>query len=926
MAEDAERTSTWQPGNEPRAEQVWQRTPQPGEILAGRFALGPVLGAGGSGVVFEAEDLELRQRVAVKVIHPYLGEARSLERLRREVRLARGHHDHVVAVYDLHEDDGLRFLSMELVAGTSLGAVLATGNPLPVPQTITLGRQVASALAFFHSRGLIHRDVKPSNILLAGAGGEGDTTGEAGWTAKLCDLGLARSLEPGITVTQTATVVGTPAYMAPERAMGDGLTPASDVYALGLVLWECLTGQIPLRGNTAVATLVKRQSSRPPRLRAERPDAPAWLARLLAAMLDPEPRRRPSAAEVERSLASGQVGRRPPWRSLAAAVAVLLAAGAGLAGWRALARGATVRVEAAEREVAGYDQRGRATWRHTLENPVQQVERADLDGDGVEEVLVAAYPESGSGLRTDRLPLSEFLIVNRSGALITHIRPEQLVRFWAHPFPLRLAVGITLADVDGDDAPEVLLNARQRSFFPNQVLLYWPRHGVWDWALDHSGYLMDLAAVPGRPGQIAALGVNNPLGMQPVFGVWSIVPPDLRRKAASESGTLASPDHGMGATPTSRWLLYVPLSAELWRRDGNGGSYVVPATDDGFAAVFNGKRVRMDAHGNPEGPNWGQDRLAQRSKILARIAVLINGEAVGSAELVEAEVGRLEAEMAELLAEPPYRAMLALAAARAFARVGATTRAREVLLPAVSNEDVVFRLANLEAMEGRIPDAVARTWRLVESGHSPRAGFDASRLLLDLAVEARDGAELEHAIAAWARIVSAPTEMHSGLVPAFWARARLWWDEATAADSRIRSSPLADEGEAVACLARWRLGQASAADAAAMDEYVRAGFEGAPLGLAARAAVLLSTGASSDALHLLDRLVNELHWDATWDLRTRQYQDLARALRAHALAAVGRPEQARAEAERLLADRGPRLLPGILARELLDELARAETT
>ncbi|HPC82024.1 MAG TPA: protein kinase [Thermoanaerobaculaceae bacterium] len=883
-----------------------------------------MLGAGGSGVVFEAEDLELRQRVAVKVIHPYLAAARSLERLRREVRVARGHHEHVVAVYDLHEVDGLRFLSMELVAGASLGAVLAAGNPLPVHETIALGRQVASALAFFHGRGLIHRDVKPSNILLAGAGGESDSTGGHRWTAKLCDLGLARSLEPGITVTETAMVVGTPAYMAPEQATGDDLTPASDVYALGLVLWECLTGQIPFRGDTAVATLVKRQSSRPPRLRSERPDAPAWLARLLAAMLDPQPRRRPSAAEVERSLASGQVGRRPPWRSLAAAAAVLLVAGASLAGWRALARGATVRVEAAGREVAGYDRRGRATWRHTLENPVQQVERADLDGDGLEEVLVAAYPETGSGLRSDRLPLSEFLIVNRSGALTTHIRPEQLVRSWNHPFPLRLAVGITLADVDGDGAPEVLLNARQRSFFPNQVLLYWPRHGVWDWALDHSGYLMDLAAVPGRSGQIAVVGVNNRLGMQPVFGVWSVVPPGLRRKAVS--GTLLSPDYGMEATPTSRWLLYVPLSAELWRREGEGGSYIVPAADDGFAAVFNGKRVRVDARGNPEGPNWGWDRLAQRGKILARIAGLLNGDAVGSAALVEAKVGRLESEMAELLAEPPYRAMLALAAARAFARVGATARAREVLLPAVSNEDVAFRLANLEAMEGRIPDAVARTWRLVESGHSPRSGFDAQRLLLDLAVETRDGAELERAIAAWVRFVNAPTEMHAGLVPAFWARARLWWDEATAADGRLRSSPFADEGEAVACLARWRLKQASAADAAAMDEYVRAGFEGAPLGLAAHAAVLLSTGASGDALHLLNRLVNELQWDATWDLRTRQYQDLARALRAHALAAVGRPEQARAEAERLLADRGPDLLPGILAREVLDELARAETT
>lgn len=585
-----------------------------------------------------------------------------------------------------------------------------------------------------------------------------------------------------------------------------------------------------------------------------------------------------------------------------------------------------MRVEATGREVTGYNPRGRATWRHTLENPVQQVERADLDGDGVEEVLVAAFPDGGSGLRTDRLPMGEFLIVTRSGTLVTRIRPEQVVRMWSYPFPLRLAVGISLADVDGDGAPEVLLNARQRSFFPNQVLLYWPRHGVWDRALDHSGYLLDLAAVPGRSGQIAVLGINNRLGMQPVFGVWSVVPPGQRRGAASAAGTLLSPDHGMNAGSTARWLLYVPLGAELWSSEAGGGSYVMPDANGSFTAVFNGRRVRVDSRGNPEGPNWGRDLLAQRGEILARTASLRAGTAVGSPALVEEEVARLEAEMAPLLAEPPYRAILALAAARAFARVGAADRARDSLVPALATEDVAFRLANLEALDGKLPDAAARTWRVVESGRSPRADFDAPRLLLDLAVEARDGAELERVIAAWVRFVPVASRDHEGVIPVFQARAHLWWDQATAADGRVSSWPVADEGEAVACLARWRLGQNTAADSAAMEHYIRGGSEGAPLGRAALAAVQLATGASTEALHLLDRLVLELQRDATWDLRARQYQDLARALRAHALAAAGRPEQARAEAERLLATRRPDLLPAILARELLDQRAREETS
>ncbi len=921
MAEDTERTASWQPGEGPRPGEVWQRVPQPGEVVAGRFRLVRVLGAGGSGVVFEAEDLQLRQRVAVKVIHPFLSEARSQERLRREVRAARGHHEHVVPVYDLHEDGGLRFLSMELVSGASLKAVLEDRKRLAVAEAIVLGRQMASALAFFHGRGLVHRDVKPSNILLT----EGEKGAEDGrpWMAKLCDMGLVRSLEAGLTVTETAMVVGTPAYMAPEQATGSTLTAASDVYALGLVLWECLTGDTPLRGDTAVATLIKRQSSRPPRLRAERPEAPAWLGRLLTAMLDPHPRRRPSAAQVERALSAGWTGWRPPWRRLGAAAVVALAAGASLAGWRVMARGATVRVEAAGLEVAGYDRHGRVTWRRPLENPVQQVMRFDLDGDGGEEVLVSAFPAGQDEARGGPLPMSEFLIVTRTGAVVTSIRPEQLVREWAYPFPLHLKVGISSADLDGDGVSEVLLNAAQRWFYPNPVLLYWPHYGVWDVLLIHSGRLVDLEPVPGRPGQIAFVGVNNPLGVMPVFGVVSILPPGQRRDSALPR-PLASPDQAVTPVTNARWLVYVPLGGELWRAGRDGDTSVMAAADGVFKVSFNGGSVRVDARGNPEGPNWGQDLLDKRLDFMLQVGNLSRGDGVGSPALVEGELARLEADMAPLLAEPPYRATLALAAARAFARTGAAARARGVLLAEVSNEDVAFRLANLEALDGRFAEATARTWRLVAGGHSARAGFDAARLLLDLAVESRDGEELERVIFAWARFAPAAHEASSRVAPALWALARLWWDEATAADGQVRTSPLADDGDAVACLVRWRLKRATAADAVAMEEYIRGGFEGAPLGRAAQAAVLLATGASGEALHLLDRVVNEMQPEADFDLRSRRYLHLARALRAHALAGVGRSEQARSEATRLLATSRPDLLPAIVARELLEELPRQE--
>lgn len=172
---------------------MW-RLPESGETLGSRFRLPRVLGAGGSGVVFEAEDLELRQRVAVKIIHAHLAKPRTLERLRREVRVARGGHAHAVAVWDLHESGGWRFLSMELVEGTSLKEVLAAKGRLEVSEVIAIGRQAAEALAFFRARGLVHRDIKPSNILVT-RGGEGEVGGEVGAaTVKLCDMGLVRAL------------------------------------------------------------------------------------------------------------------------------------------------------------------------------------------------------------------------------------------------------------------------------------------------------------------------------------------------------------------------------------------------------------------------------------------------------------------------------------------------------------------------------------------------------------------------------------------------------------------------------------------------------------------------------------------------------------------------------------------------------------
>ena len=262
-----------------------------GALLAGRFSLVRQIGRGGAGTVFAAFDTRVGQKIAVKVLHMDIRDAGQLERLRREVRASRPGHPNAVAVYDLFDDGSRRFLTMELVEGQSVSRELAEAGCLSVNETVALGRQVAAALEDLHAKGLVHRDVKPGNILVTTSG-----------TVKLCDMGLVRSTMRGGTITETEMVVGTPAYMAPEQALAGDLTAASDVYALGLTLFQCLTGEVPLQEDTAIATLMLRQRSKPPKLRKLQPDCPTWLDRLIRRMLDPRAEERPTAAEVERAL------------------------------------------------------------------------------------------------------------------------------------------------------------------------------------------------------------------------------------------------------------------------------------------------------------------------------------------------------------------------------------------------------------------------------------------------------------------------------------------------------------------------------------------------------------------------------------------------------------------------------------------------
>ncbi|MGZ5404546.1 MAG: serine/threonine-protein kinase [Nocardioides sp.] len=263
-------------------------------MIAGRYELEREVGRGGMGAVWLARDEVLGRQVAVKRVGMVPGGATpDLERAEREARLAaRLNHPHVVAVFDLVTDDDGQWLVMEYVEGVTLAGLVQRDGALDTHQVSPLLRQAADALAAAHAAGIVHRDVKPSNILVTPDG-----------QVKLSDFGIARA-EADASLTQTGLVTGSPAYLAPEIASGQPATDASDVWSLGATLYHALSGHPPYQvGDNLMGALYRIVHEEPPRL----PDA-GWLAPLLAATMTRDPADRWSMAQVRDYLVAGPSG------------------------------------------------------------------------------------------------------------------------------------------------------------------------------------------------------------------------------------------------------------------------------------------------------------------------------------------------------------------------------------------------------------------------------------------------------------------------------------------------------------------------------------------------------------------------------------------------------------------------------------------
>jgi eukaryotic-like serine/threonine-protein kinase len=273
-----------------------------GQVLAGRYELGPRLGVGGMSTVVSAFDSRLEREVAIKLLAEHLADdSQFVTRFRREaLAAARLVHPNIVQVFDFGLDDATHrhYIAMELIRGQSGAEILRDEGVLDVREALSIVAQACRGLEYAHRNGVVHRDVKPGNLL----------RGEDG-VVKLADFGIAKAVSEESSITQVGSVLGTAAYLAPEQAAGEQAGPAADLYALGVVTYQLLSGRLPYEAQSLTELVLKQQREVPPRLDELNPEVSPQLALAVDHALALDPRQRPpSADDLRRALADGLRG------------------------------------------------------------------------------------------------------------------------------------------------------------------------------------------------------------------------------------------------------------------------------------------------------------------------------------------------------------------------------------------------------------------------------------------------------------------------------------------------------------------------------------------------------------------------------------------------------------------------------------------
>jgi serine/threonine protein kinase len=274
-----------------------------GTLIAGRYEIREHIATGGMASVYKTWDHRVERIVAIKVLRSLdKNDQRAVERFRREARAAAAlAHPNAVTIYDFVEETGQYFLVMEYIHGPTLKQLIGQRRQLQAREAIEIALQVCSVLQVAHARGFIHRDIKPQNIMLAWGGGAGSLSDGGAWV-KLTDFGIVRVAEDA-GLTNSGIVLGTADYLSPEQARGETLTGSSDLYSLGVVMFEMLAGRPPFVGPTAVSIAMQHASANPPPLRQFNPTIPAVLEQFINQVLQKEPEDRfSSAIEMQQAL------------------------------------------------------------------------------------------------------------------------------------------------------------------------------------------------------------------------------------------------------------------------------------------------------------------------------------------------------------------------------------------------------------------------------------------------------------------------------------------------------------------------------------------------------------------------------------------------------------------------------------------------
>ena len=253
-------------------------------LFDGRYRIVRKLGSGGMANVYLAEDEDLGRRVAIKILNDrYANDDLFIERFRREAKSAAAlSHPNIVSVYDRGEAEGTYYIAMEVIEGRSLKELIMTRGPLPIPQALAYTHEMLEALRFAHRHGIIHRDIKPHNILI-------------GERLKVTDFGIARA--GASQMTEAGSIMGTAQYLSPEQARGAPVTAASDLYSVGIVLYEMLTGKVPFTGDSAIEIAMKHLNEPPKPPSKIRPEIPEELDAVVLRALSKNPEDRYQTAE-----------------------------------------------------------------------------------------------------------------------------------------------------------------------------------------------------------------------------------------------------------------------------------------------------------------------------------------------------------------------------------------------------------------------------------------------------------------------------------------------------------------------------------------------------------------------------------------------------------------------------------------------------